>query len=265
MEALLSQRAARKLSLTGSTEVGRHLAAAAGLRLLRTSLELGGDNPFFVFEDADLTAAVEGALLAKMRNIGEACTAANRILVHEKVASAFSAALAARMSSLTLGHGLLGAEVGPLIEARSQARVSELVQDAVDKGARALVGGAAPGGPGHFFAPTVLTDLAPDSLLLGSEIFGPVAAIQTFEGEDQAIAMANDTAAGLVAYAYTADLNRALRLIDQLEVGMVGLNRGVVSSAAAPFGGIKASGHGREGGREGIEDCLDTKYASIAR
>jgi succinate-semialdehyde dehydrogenase/glutarate-semialdehyde dehydrogenase len=262
--ACLDHPAARKLSFTGSTAVGRLLARQAGERLLRMSMELGGDNPFLVFEDADLDAAVDGAMLAKMRNIGEACTAANRFLVHRSLAAAFAERLAARMGALTLGHGLSGAQVGPLIERRARDRVADLVRKAAGAGARLLVGGEAVDGPGYFYQPTVLANVAAGSPILKTEIFGPVAPIQTFDTEAEAIAMANDSDLGLTAYAYTRDLSRALKLVDALQVGMVGLNRGLVSNPAAPFGGIKGSGLGREGGPEGIEEYLSTKYASIA-
>jgi succinate-semialdehyde dehydrogenase / glutarate-semialdehyde dehydrogenase len=262
--ACLDHSAARKLSFTGSTAVGRQLAKQAGERLLRTSMELGGDNPFIVFEDADLEAAVDGAMLAKMRNIGEACTAANRFLVHRGVADDFAARLAKAMGALTLGHGLSGAQVGPLIDAKARDRVARLVADAVSGGARLLTGGEAPDRPGYFYKPTVLAGVGADAPILKTEIFGPVAPIQVFDDEDEAIALANATEFGLTAYLYTRDLSRALRVIDRLEVGMVGLNRGLVSNPAAPFGGVKASGMGREGGPEGIEEYLSVKYASIA-
>jgi succinate-semialdehyde dehydrogenase/glutarate-semialdehyde dehydrogenase len=262
--ACLDHPAARKISFTGSTAVGRILARQAGERLLRMSMELGGDNPFLVFADADLDAAVDGAMLAKMRNIGEACTAANRFLVHKSVATAFAEKLAARMGSLSVGHGLSGAEVGPLIDAKARDRVASLVDDAVAAGAKVLVGGQRPDGPGYFYPPTVLTDVAASLPALKTEIFGPVAPIQTFETDAEATALANDSSLGLTAYAYTRDLSRALGLMDRLNVGMVGLNRGLVSNPAAPFGGVKASGMGREGGREGIDEYLSVKYASIA-
>ena len=262
--ACLDHPAARKLSFTGSTAVGRKLAEHAGRRLLRTSMELGGDNPFLVFEDADVEAAVEGAMLAKMRNIGEACTAANRFLVHAGVAGAFAEALAARMGAMTLGHGLSGAEVGPLIDSKARANIVRLVMEAVDGGARVLTGGAAPEGAGWFFQPTVLADVPADAEITRTEIFGPVAVISAFDTEDEAVERANASPVGLAAYLYTRDLARALRVVDRLEVGMVGLNRGLVSNPAAPFGGVKNSGLGREGGAEGIEEYLSTKYAAIA-
>ncbi len=256
----------RKLSFTGSTEVGRRLMKQASGNLLRVSMELGGNAPFVVFEDADLDAAVEGAMVAKMRNIGEACTAANRFHVHESVADAFTEQLAARMGALRIGRGVEdGVQVGPLIDDDQRGKVRALVEDAVAKGARPVVGGAdgVPAGPGHFFPPTVLASVSDDADLLRDEIFGPVAPIATFADEDEAIAAANRTEYGLVAYVYTRDLDRALRVIERLETGMVGLNQGMVSNAAAPFGGVKQSGFGREGGAEGIDEYLSTKYAAI--
>lgn len=262
--ACLDHPAARKISFTGSTEVGRQLAEQAGRRLLRVSMELGGDNPFLVFADADIDAAVEGAMLAKMRNIGEACTAANRFLVHRDVAEAFADKLAARMGALTLGHGLSGAQVGPLIDAKARDDVAHLVQDAVAGGAKVLTGGDPVPGPGYFFQPTVLADVPWDAEINRAEIFGPVAPVRAFDTEDEALAIANSSEVGLAAYIYTRDLSRALRVVDRLDVGMVGVNRGLVSNPAAPFGGIKASGMGREGGREGIDEYLSVKYAAVA-
>jgi succinate-semialdehyde dehydrogenase/glutarate-semialdehyde dehydrogenase len=265
MAPLIADARLRKLSFTGSTEVGRTLVRQSADRLLRTSMELGGNAPFLVFEDADLEDAVEGALLAKLRNGGEACTAANRLLVHASLAERFAERLAERMRGLTVGRGTEpGVDVGPLIDAAQREKVASLVGDAVDGGARVLCGGGPIDGPGYFFAPTVLADPAPDAALLHEEIFGPVAPVVAFEDEDAAIASANATEYGLVAYAYTRDLSRALRVTDALETGMVGINRGVVSNAAAPFGGVKASGLGREGGTEGIGEYLETKYAAIA-
>ena len=262
--ALLDHPATRKVSFTGSTAVGRKLNEHAGRRLLRSSMELGGDNPFLVFEDADLDAAIEGAMLAKMRNIGEACTAANRFLVHSSLAQTFGEKLAARMGALKMGHGLSGADVGPLVEAKAQANVARLVKDAVAGGAKALTGGETPDGAGYFYPPTVLVDVAADAEIARTEIFGPVAVISAFETENEAVARANDSPVGLTAYLYTRDLSRALRVTERLEVGMVGLNRGLVSNPAAPFGGVKDSGLGREGGPEGIAEYLSTKYAAIA-
>ncbi|WP_030482408.1 NAD-dependent succinate-semialdehyde dehydrogenase [Nocardioides aequoreus] len=256
----------RKLSFTGSTEVGRLLIAQAADQVLKVSMELGGNAPFLVFDDADLDAAVEGAMVAKMRNMGEACTSANRFYVHASVAEEFAGRLAERMSALTLGHGAdEGTEVGPLIDADQRGKVTELVTDAVDKGARALTGGGPRDGAGYFFEPTVLTGVTADARLLKEEIFGPVAPISTFTDEDEAIARANDTEYGLVSYLFTRDLDRALRVAERLESGMVGLNQGLVSNAGAPFGGVKASGLGREGGNEGLAEFLETKYVAIKR
>jgi succinate-semialdehyde dehydrogenase/glutarate-semialdehyde dehydrogenase len=254
----------RKLSFTGSTEVGRQLMGQASRHVLRVSMELGGNAPFVVFEDADLDAAVDGAMVAKMRNIGEACTAANRFHVHASVADAFTEQLAARMSALKVGRGTEeDVQVGPLIDDDQRGKVAGLVEDALGRGATAVVGGRALDGLGHFYAPTVLAGVPDDATLLREEIFGPVAPIATFADEDEAIAAANRTEYGLVAYVFTRDLNRAIRVIEQLESGMVGLNQGLVSNAAAPFGGVKQSGFGREGGAEGIDEYLSVKYAAI--
>jgi succinate-semialdehyde dehydrogenase/glutarate-semialdehyde dehydrogenase len=254
----------RKLSFTGSTDVGRQLIAQAAKNVLRVSMELGGNAPFLVFDDADLDAAVDGALVAKMRNGGEACTAANRFHVHERVADAFTEKLAARMRALSVGRGVEdGVEVGPLIDNDQRGKVTALVDDAVERGATAVVGGNELDGRGYFFEPTVLADVPQEAELLREEIFGPVAPIATFTDDEEAIAAANRTEYGLVAYVYTRDLDRALRTIEQLETGMVGLNQGIVSNAAAPFGGTKQSGFGREGGAEGIDEYLSTKYTAI--
>jgi succinate-semialdehyde dehydrogenase/glutarate-semialdehyde dehydrogenase len=256
----------RKLSFTGSTEVGRRLLAACGEQVVRSSMELGGNAPFVVFADADLDAAVSGAMLAKMRNMGEACTAANRFFVEEPVAADFAAALADRMAALRVGPGLEpDSEVGPLIDEPARERIAELVEDAVAGGATVRTGGAPRPGRGYFYEPTVLDGVDPSARLCREEIFGPVAPIVAFSGEDEAIRLANDSEYGLVAYAYTRDLHRALRVAERLEAGMVALNRGLVSNAAAPFGGIKHSGLGREGGREGIDDYLDVKYVCVDR
>lgn len=261
---LLADPRLRKLTFTGSTAVGKKLIEASAPRLLRTSMELGGNAPFLVFADADLDAALDGAMIAKTRNGGEACTAANRFLVEESVAAEFSERLAARMDALRIGHGLEdGVEIGPLISDDQVRTAEDLVADAVGRGARLLCGGSRPDLPGHFYRPTVLVDVPADARILREEVFAPVAPVVTFTDEDQAIAMANDTEYGLVAYAYTRDLDRALRLSERLESGMVGINRGVVSDPAAPFGGIKESGHGREGGSEGIEEYLDVKYVAL--
>jgi succinate-semialdehyde dehydrogenase/glutarate-semialdehyde dehydrogenase len=265
MSPLIADPRLRKLSFTGSTEVGRTLMRQASERLLRVSMELGGNAPFLIFEDADLDAAIDGAMVAKMRNIGEACTAANRFHVAEPIAERFTARLAQRMGALKLGRGVQqGVEVGPLIDDDQRGKVRALVQDALDKGATAVVGGREVDGAGYFFAPTVLGDVPPDANLLRDEIFGPVAPVTSFEDEHAAIAAANRTELGLVAYVYTRDLKRAIRVIEGLETGMVGLNQGMVSNAAAPFGGVKQSGFGREGGREGIDEYLAIKYAAIA-
>ncbi|GLY16233.1 NAD-dependent succinate-semialdehyde dehydrogenase [Kineosporia sp. NBRC 101677] len=265
IEPLLRDHRLRKLSFTGSTPVGRRLVEQSATQLLRVSMELGGNAPFLVFDDADLDAAVEGAMLAKMRNIGEACTAANRFLVHRSVAEEFGARLAGRMGALKLGRGIeAGVDVGPLVDARARDKVGELVADAVEGGAKVLVGGSPVGERGYFYAPTVLTGVEPGARMLSEEIFGPVAPITTFGSEDEALAMANDTEFGLVAYVFTRDVSRALRVAEGLETGMVALNQGIVSNPAAPFGGVKHSGFGREGGVEGIEEYLETKYVGIA-
>jgi succinate-semialdehyde dehydrogenase/glutarate-semialdehyde dehydrogenase len=261
---LLDDPRLRKLSFTGSTEVGKQLIAAAAPQVLRVSMELGGNAPFLVFEDADLDAAVEGAVLAKMRNIGEACTAANRFHVHESVGDEFAARLAERLGRMQVGRGTEpGVEVGPVIEAKARQKVAELVEDARARGAKPLVGGEPLDGPGYFYAPTVLRDVAPDARVLHEEIFGPVAPIATFVTDDEAIRAANDTNYGLVSYAYTRDLDRAFQVIEGLESGMVGLNRGLVSNPAGPFGGVKHSGFGREGGHEGINEYVEIKYVAM--
>ena len=255
----------RKLSFTGSTEVGRGLLRDSAEQVLRTSMELGGNAPFLVFEDADLDAAVEGAMLAKLRNMGEACTAANRFLVHESVAAEFADRLAERMAALPVRRGTADdAKVGPLIDEKSRRKVQELVDDAVAKGAEVRTGGTPLDGPGWFYPPTVLTGVGKDARILAEEVFGPVAPVSTFADEQQAVSMANDTEFGLVAYAYTRDVARSLRLTEVLESGMLGLNVGVVSNPAAPFGGVKQSGLGREGGSEGIEEYLETRYVGLA-
>jgi succinate-semialdehyde dehydrogenase/glutarate-semialdehyde dehydrogenase len=264
MEPLIRDGRARKLSFTGSTEVGRKLLEQCADQVLRVSMELGGNAPFIVFDDADLDAAVDGAMLAKMRNIGEACTAANRFYVHAAVAEAFSRRLAERMGALTVGRGVDdGVEVGPLIDADGREKVSTLVADAVGRGARVLVGAEGIDGPGYFYRPTVLADVPPDARMRQVEIFGPVAPVSPFTTEDEAVAAANDTPYGLVAYVYTRDLARAVRVCERLEAGMVGLNQGIVSNPAAPFGGVKHSGLGREGGRVGIEEFLEVKYVAL--
>jgi len=265
IEPLLKDSRTRKLSFTGSTEVGRKLIEQSAEQVLRVSMELGGNAPFLVFEDADLDAAVEGAMLAKMRNVGEACTSANRFHVHESVAEEFARRLTERMGALQVGRGTEPAtDVGPLIDEAQREKVEELVTDAVDRGASALIGGKRVAGPGYFFAPTVLAGVPADARLLREEIFGPVAPIATFSTEAEALAAANRTEYGLVAYVYTRDLARAFRVCEGLETGMVGLNQGVVSNAAAPFGGVKQSGFGREGGFEGISEYLETKYVAMS-
>ena len=265
MEPLIRSGLARKLSFTGSTKVGKVLLAQCAEKVLRASMELGGNAPFIVFEDADLDEAVAGAMAAKMRNMGEACTAANRIYVHESIIEEFGARLAAKMASLTVGRGTQdGVDVGPLIDEAAQQKVADLVADAVGRGATVLTGGAEHGGAGYFYAPTVLTGVPADARMAGEEIFGPVAPLTPFATEDEVVAAANDTPYGLVAYVYTNDLRRALRVGEAIETGMVGLNQGVVSNPAAPFGGVKESGLGREGGSVGIDEFLEVKYIGIA-
>ncbi|GAA1055408.1 NAD-dependent succinate-semialdehyde dehydrogenase [Agromyces luteolus] len=254
----------RKLSFTGSTEVGRKLIEQSAQGILRTSMELGGNAPFVVFEDADLDKAVEGAMVAKFRNIGQACTAANRFIVHESVASEFARRVSERVTGMQVGRGTEdGVHIGPLIDDDAVASTHELVTDAVDKGATVLAGGAPIDGAGSFYAPTVLHDVAADARLLREEIFGPVLGITTFADEDEAVRLANSTEYGLISYVFTQDLARGHRMIDRLDTGMMGLNTGLVSNAAAPFGGVKQSGIGREGGFEGIHEFLDTKYTLI--
>jgi succinate-semialdehyde dehydrogenase/glutarate-semialdehyde dehydrogenase len=265
MEPLIRSGLARKLSFTGSTHVGRLLLEQCAEKVLRTSMELGGNAPFIVFDDADLDEAVEGAMAAKMRNMGEACTAANRMYVQTSVIDEFGRRLAARMASLSVGRGTdEGVAVGPLIDEAALRKVETLVADAVERGATVLTGGSTPGGEGFFYPPTVLTGVSPDAEMCDQEIFGPVAPLTPFETEADAVAAANNTEYGLVSYVFTNDLRRALRVAEALESGMVGLNQGVVSNPAAPFGGIKQSGLGREGGSVGIDEFLETKYIGIA-
>ncbi|WP_432847271.1 NAD-dependent succinate-semialdehyde dehydrogenase [Amycolatopsis sp. CA-161197] len=265
MEPLIRDGRARKLSFTGSTAVGRKLLEQCAEKVLRTSMELGGNAPFLVFDDADLDAAVEGAMQAKMRNIGEACTAANRFYVQRGVAEEFSRRLTERMQALAMGRGTEeGVVVGPLIDEAAVNKVTALVKDATDRGARVLTGGATVDGPGHFYQATVLTDVPVDARMASEEIFGPVAPITSFDTEDEAVAKANDTEYGLVSYVFTNDVKRALRVSERLEAGMIGLNQGIVSNPAAPFGGIKQSGLGREGGTVGIEEFLETKYIAVS-
>ena len=263
-KALIDDGRLRKLTFTGSTDVGKLLVKQSADKLLRLSMELGGNAPFVVFDDADVDAAVDGAILAKMRNGGEACTAANRFHVANAIREEFTEKLVKRMSEFTLGNGLdESATLGPLINASQREKVEELVDDAVSKGATIAVGGKAPDGPGHFYPATVLTDVPPDARVLHEEVFGPVAPITGFDTEEEGIAAANDTEYGLVAYIYTRSLDRALRASEAIESGMVGVNRGVISDAAAPFGGVKESGFGREGGFEGIEEYLNIKYIGL--
>jgi succinate-semialdehyde dehydrogenase/glutarate-semialdehyde dehydrogenase len=265
VSAMLHDPRVRKLSFTGSTEVGRVLLKEAADQVVNCSMELGGNAPFLVFEDADLDAAVDGAMIAKMRNAGEACTAANRFYVHADVADEFSRRLADRMKAMTVGPGTHdGTEVGPLVNEESAAKVDELVRGAVGAGATVVTGGRRPEREGFYYEPTVLLDVPRDAEILGEEIFGPVAPVLTFTDEADAIAMANDTEYGLVSYVYTRDLARGLRVSERLDAGMVGLNRGLVSDPAAPFGGTKQSGIGREGGHEGMLDYLESKYVAVS-
>ena len=265
MTPLILDPRSRKLSFTGSTPVGKHLLELAAKTVMRTSMELGGNAPFLVFDDADLDAAVDGAMLAKMRNIGQACTAANRILVQRSVADEFAERLTARMSALAMGPGTQdGVVVGPLINDGAVDKVHELVTDAVGRGATVRLGGSPADGAGSFYPATVLTDVPAEAELCTTEIFGPVAAISVFDTEEEAIAQANDTPFGLVSYVFTQGLDRGVRVSEALEAGMVGLNLGVVSNPAAPFGGIKESGLGREGGFTGIDEFLESKYIGIA-
>jgi succinate-semialdehyde dehydrogenase/glutarate-semialdehyde dehydrogenase len=265
MEPLIRDGRARKLSFTGSTGVGVKLIEQAAEKVLRTSMELGGNAPFLVFADADLDKAVDGAMLAKMRNGGEACTAANRIYVHSSILDAFAAKLTERMTALKVGRGTEdGVDLGPLIDAKQRDKVKDLVDDAVAQGAEVLTGGTIAEGNGYFYPPTVLTGVPKSARLQKEEIFGPVAPLTAFEDEDEAVAMANDTEFGLVSYLFTSDLSRALRVSEKLETGMIGLNQGIVSNPAAPFGGVKQSGLGREGGTVGIDEYLEVKYLAVA-
>ncbi|AGW42099.1 aldehyde dehydrogenase [Leifsonia xyli subsp. cynodontis DSM 46306] len=262
---LIKDARLRKLSFTGSTEVGRRLIADSADQVLRVSMELGGNAPFLVFEDADIPAAVDGAVHAKMRNGGEACVAANRFLVQEDVAAEFAAAFAARIAAFEVGRGTEpGVTMGPLVDAATRDKVEALVAGAVADRARIAVGGSRVDGPGYFYQPTVLTDVPSDARILAEEIFGPVAPLTTFRTEEEAIRLANASEFGLVSFAFTRDLARGLRLAERLDTGMLGLNAGVVSNPAAPFGGVKQSGLGREGGFEGIEEYLETRYVGIA-
>ncbi|WP_028279747.1 NAD-dependent succinate-semialdehyde dehydrogenase [Arthrobacter sp. H5] len=264
VEPWMDSGLARKISFTGSTEVGKILLAQASRNVMRSSMELGGNAPFIVCEDADLDRAVTGAVAAKMRNMGEACTAANRMYVHRSIADEFARRLGEAMSALTVGNGADdGVQVGPLVEAKALEKVEELVADALERGATVITGGGRPDGPGYFYQPTVLSGVSPDSAMMDTEIFGPVAPVVPFDNDDDALRLANNTPWGLVGYLFTQDIDRALRLGAELEVGMVGLNTGIVSNPAAPFGGVKQSGLGREGGRVGIDEFLEYKYMSI--
>jgi succinate-semialdehyde dehydrogenase / glutarate-semialdehyde dehydrogenase len=264
VEPLLRGGQIRKLSFTGSTQVGKILLAQCADTVVRASMELGGNAPVIVFEDADLDVALEGTMQAKMRNMGEACTAANRIFVHSSLAEEFSARLADRMEALTVGAGTEpGIDVGPLIDDTGRGKVHQLVLDAVQHGAKLVTGGELPDGPGCFYPPTVLTGVTAEAAITQTEVFGPVAALRTFDDEDEVVAAANATDWGLVSYVFTRDLDRALRVSERLESGMVGLNTGLVSNPAAPFGGVKQSGLGREGGRAGMDGFLEYKYIAI--
>jgi len=264
VSAMLHDPRVRVVSFTGSTEVGRKLLHEAADNIVKPAMELGGNAPFLVFEDADIDAAIDGAMIAKMRNMGEACTAANRFYVHEKVHDEFAKKLTAKMAGLKMGNGLdEGVALGPLVNKEGRDKVVELVEDAVAKGAKVLTGGETPAGPGFFYPATVVTNVPSDAKMFNEEIFGPVAAIQTFKTEDEAIKRANDTEYGLVAYLYTKDLSRGMRVSEKLDFGMIGLNRGLVSDPAAPFGGTKQSGLGREGAAEGMKEFLETQYVSV--
>ena len=264
VSAMLHDPRVRVVSFTGSTEVGRKLLHEAADNVVKPAMELGGNAPFIVFEDADIDAAIEGAMIAKMRNMGEACTAANRFYVHEKVHDEFAKKLTAKMGSLKMGNGLDdGVALGPLVNKEGLDKVVELVDDAVGKGAKVLTGGKAPGGKGFFYPATVLANVPDNAKMLNEEIFGPVASLQTFKSDDEVIKRANDTEYGLVAYLYTKDLSRGLRVSEKLDFGMIGLNRGLVSDPAAPFGGMKQSGIGREGAHEGLMEFLETQYVSV--
>ena len=264
MTPLIADPRARKLSFTGSTEIGKRLIEQSAEQILRVSMELGGNAPFLVFDDADLDAAVDGAMLAKMRNGGEACTSANRFIVQESVAAEFTEKLTAKMGAMKVGRGTEdGVEAGPLIDQVAVDKVHELVEDAVALGATAHVGGSPVDGPGYFYAPTVLGDVPDGARITAEEIFGPVAPVRTFATDEEAVAMANDTEYGLVAYVFARDIGRAFRVMEGLETGMIGFNQGMVSNAGAPFGGVKQSGYGREGGHEGLEEYLETKYIAL--
>ncbi len=263
VDAILDDPRVRKLSFTGSTEVGRLLMAKAGSRIMRTSMELGGNAPFVVFEDADVEEAVTGAMVAKMRNAGETCVAANRFYVHERIADEFTSELAKAMSGLRIGPGIdRSNQVGPMINGQAIEKIDHLVNGAVDNDATVLTGGRIPDRPGYFYEPTVLSDVSPDSAILDHEIFGPVAPVVSFESEDEVVEAANDTEHGLISYVFTRDVNRAFRMAEAIESGMVALNRGLISDEAAPFGGVKQSGVGREGSHHGMEEFLELKYVA---
>jgi succinate-semialdehyde dehydrogenase/glutarate-semialdehyde dehydrogenase len=264
VSAMLADPRVRKLSFTGSTEVGRLLLRQASETITNCSMELGGNAPFIVFDDADIEAAVQGALIAKMRNGGEACTAANRFYLQDAIAGEFTAAFAARLAAMTVGPGLdEGTDIGPLVNADTRDKVAELVDSASSGGGKVLVGGSAPDRRGYYYLPTVLADVPADAGILAAEIFGPVAPMVRFSTEDEVIGLANDTEYGLVSYLYSGDLRRGLRVADALEAGMVGINRGIVSDPAAPFGGVKQSGIGREGGHDGLLEFSETKYVAV--
>jgi succinate-semialdehyde dehydrogenase/glutarate-semialdehyde dehydrogenase len=264
--ALIDDGRLRKLTFTGSTGVGKALIKQSADALLRTSMELGGNAPLVVFDDADVDAAVDGAMLAKMRNGGEACTAANRLYVANPLLDDFTDKFVKKMGELSIGNGLdPSSKLGPLVNPKQVQTVQELVDDAVEKGATVALGGQAPGGPGNFYPATVLTNVPPNARILKEEVFGPVAPIVGFDTEDEGVAAANDTEYGLAAYIFTQSLDRALRVAESINAGMVGVNRGVISDPAAPFGGVKESGFGREGGIEGIDEYLDIKYIALTK
>jgi succinate-semialdehyde dehydrogenase / glutarate-semialdehyde dehydrogenase len=265
VSAMLHDPRVRVVSFTGSTEVGRKLLHEAADNVVKPAMELGGNAPFIVFEDADIDAAIEGAMVAKMRNMGEACTAANRFYVHENVHDAFAQKLTQRMAALKMGNGLDdGVALGPLVNAETRDKVKSLVEDAVGKGAKVMTGGKPENGKGFFYPATVLSHVPENANMVREEIFGPVAALQTFKSEEEVIAKANDTEYGLIAYLYTGDVGRGMRVSEKLDFGMIGLNRGLVSDPAAPFGGMKQSGIGREGAHEGLMEFLETQYVSLS-
>ena len=265
VSAMLEDSRVRNLSFTGSTEVGRILLRQTAERVVRASMELGGNAPFLVFDDADIEAAVEGCMIAKMRNGGQSCIAANRIYAHEAIADEFTAQLSAAMGSMTVGPGMTeGVTLGPVINERAAADMVNFVNEFTGNGARIVTGGNRPDRPGFFFEPTVVSQIRPDDPVLSEEVFGPIAPVVTFSDEDEAVAMANDTIYGLAAYLYSGDLGRAMRVAEAIEAGMVGVNRGLISDPAAPFGGVKESGQGREGSHEGLMEFLETKYIAAS-